>query len=400
MAAPCIYEHAHDAAIVSLLAAELPYSISLLRRIQHGIAHPSPTAKILTTFPGGSTPDTPWLAARVDLFRGRETQIVLYSSLEPSTAIHPIGPVTPGNLNEPDQVFSTSTLAGDQTSLDRARAQLLALLAYIKTHLRPPYLSSLAPGPPPSSPRHPNPNHSVPLIPAPDPRAFLFGSLSTGLLALLFRDGVLPSPGADPSAALLVPGVKIHRFDNPPYAKFFFRRESFSVREELGNSAVLLPPGYRFRDRRGRVGVLPSQLELVQSRTHIPRSRAQLSVMPGVAIYWDSVEQDSMQSGNEGEDEMPIAWAFLGLDGALATLHVEPEHRGKGLALALSKETMWRGMDANGVFGSAGGAQIDRLGDWVHTEVAQYNQASRKVMLKIGGEVLATVVWTVIELLD
>ncbi|KAJ5152535.1 hypothetical protein N7492_009815 [Penicillium capsulatum] len=65
MAAPCIYEHAHDASIVSLLTTQLPHSISLLRRIQHGMAHPSPTAKILATFRGGSTPDTPWLAAAI-----------------------------------------------------------------------------------------------------------------------------------------------------------------------------------------------------------------------------------------------------------------------------------------------------------------------------------------------
>ncbi|KAJ6117509.1 Acyl-CoA N-acyltransferase [Penicillium capsulatum] len=385
MAAPCIYEHAHDAAILRILTTQLPYSISLLRRIQHGIAHPSATAKILTTFPAGGpvAPDTPWLAARVDLFRGRETQILIYSSLEPST--------TDGRND-----YIVSGLVADQPALAHARSQLLTLLAYIKAHLLPLYLSSLDPGPCPA-PAQTSVNNATPLIPAPDPHAFLIGTLHAGLFTLLLRDGPLP-------------GLKIHRVDNPPYLKFFFRRAVFDVGPDLAAPGVPLPTGYRYRDRRGRDGVLSSQLDLVQSRTHIPRSRAQLSVMPGVAIYWDpegsttDTTEDSSQSESETVDEMPIAWAFLGLDGAVATLHVEPEHRGKGLALALSKEVMRRGMDVNGVFGATrggiGGEEAGRIGDWVHTEVGQYNQASQAVMRKIGGEVLTTVMWTVIEMLD
>jgi GNAT superfamily N-acetyltransferase len=106
-----------------------------------------------------------------------------------------------------------------------------------------------------------------------------------------------------------------------------------------------------------------------------------------------------------GEDEMPIAWAFLGVDGAVATLHVEPEHRGRGLALSLSKEVMRRGMAAEGVFGAKKLGIVDEetrafVEDWVHAEVAGYNKASNRVMEKIGGTILTTVLWTVIELLD
>lgn len=120
--------------------------------------------------------------------------------------------------------------------------------------------------------------------------------------------------------------------------------------------------------------------------------------MPGVAVYVDADAEGE-------EEEQPIAWAFLGLDGPLATLHVEPEHRGKGLALALSRETMRRGMDANGTFGAGRNGIEDkelagRVGEWVHTEVASYNQASKRVMEKVGGEVRSAVMWAVIELLD
>lgn len=341
----------------------------------------------------------------MDLFRGRETQIIVYSSLEASTSIQPLGPVTPGD--SPND-YIVSTLAADQPALDHARAQLLALLAHVKAHLLPLYLSSLDQIP--SSPALlPSPNNATPLIPAPDPHAFLVGSFHTGLHALLLRDAVFPAPGADPAFEAPIPGLKIHRFDNPPYDKFFFRTAVLAVDDEHAVCGVPLPPGYRYRDRRGRVGVLPSQLDLVQSRTHIPRSRAQLSVMPGVAVYWDGADGDEKKRRSKGEsgpaeDEMPIAWAFLGLDGPVATLHVEPEHRGKGLGLALCRETMRRGMDANGVFGAtrAGveGDEAGLVGDWVHTEVAQFNQASQRVMKKIGGEVLTTVMWVVIEVVD
>lgn len=69
-------------ALLPLLKSQLPRSIPLLRRLQHSLAFPSETARLLTTFPGVEPPSGPWLAAYVDLPRGRETQMTLYSSLE------------------------------------------------------------------------------------------------------------------------------------------------------------------------------------------------------------------------------------------------------------------------------------------------------------------------------
>ncbi|KAJ5692234.1 Acyl-CoA N-acyltransferase [Penicillium macrosclerotiorum] len=403
--APCLY--AHDAhSILPVLAAHLPHSITVFRRLQHGLAYPSSTAKILATFPPGVTPTataTPWLAARVDLFRGRETQMLIYSSLEAEhTSIDPISPVaqcngaattTPG----PDTIsyyaatFATATPA----ALDTVRAQLLALLAHVKTHLLPEYLSSLPAAPsaeapsamapalssPPSSsslltsssssssPSSSPKSSDVALIPPPDPHAFLIGALHTALYTLLTCSSSFPSPN-QPFNPL--PGLRIHRIDNPPTTNF--------------SSPV---PRYRYHNNAGLLGVQPAHLDLVQSRTHIPRSRAQLSTMPSVAVYCDA---------ESGTEEAPIAWAFLGMDGAVATLFVEPAHRGRGLALSLSRETMRCGMDAEGVFGDVG-VQGASGADWVHTEVAQNNRASARVMEKIGGEVLSTVMWTVVEVL-
>jgi GNAT superfamily N-acetyltransferase len=435
----CIYEH--DAAtIIPALISELPYSATLLRRVQHGIAYPYETSHILATFPPGSTPEPgqPWLAARVDLFCGRTTQMLIYSSLEAEHTSIPIVTVSDTKTTAPEILIVDSTRSNNNRNnsgnnddnpvniskpivstfsasppiLALARSQLLALLSYVKVHLLPPYLSYLAKVAQATSAEaentsasmssgttnntHPNNTSSVPLIPEPDPQAFLIGSLHTGLFSLLQRSGSYTQ--SDP-----LPNIRVHRFDDPPYYKYFFRRFDFCPDEESGRSADLpfadlsLPSGYRFHDREGREGVLSKHLDLVQSRTHIPRPRKQLSTMPGVAVYSDS--------GSSDADEMPIAWGFLGVDGALATLHVEPEHRGRGLAVPLSKAIMRRGMSVDGVFGAGSVNSEDsqtreRVGAWAHAEVAGYNNASRRVMEKIGGQVLTTVTWTVIELLD
>ncbi|KAJ5460074.1 uncharacterized protein N7458_001626 [Penicillium daleae] len=464
--APCFYEHtAHS--IIPHLAPQMPYSSSLLRRIQHALAYPSSTAKILATFPPGSTPgssapgsspppcpSTPWLAASVDLFRGRETQIIIYSSLEAErTSLRLIDPVTvsPSDVSRysgsssaaapatadanarshphastsshasaseeklPSPSYTVSSLTATPAELNTARAQLLAFFAYVKAHLLPEYLASL-------SDTKSGPGNlalasaGVAIIPAPDPRTFLIGSFHTGLFELLLQSGKFPRMDGGvkgPVDADPLPSLRVCRFDNPPYYKYFFTRAMFSPgATETENP---LPAGYRFNDRCGRVGVLPSQLDLVQSRTHIPRPRRQLETLPSVAIYSDTQPSSDVDVTPEdpgsvpvkeaGEDEMPIAWAFLGVDGAVATLHVEPEHRGRGLALSLSKEVMRRGMAAEGVFGAKKLGIVDEetrafVEDWVHAEVAGYNKASNRVMEKIGGTILTTVLWTVIELLD
>lgn len=403
-----IYEH--DAtSILPILAAHLPHSITCLRRIQHGVAYPSPTAKILATFPPSTTPDpdTPWLAARVDLFLGRQTQIVLYSSLESRTSLPPIVPATQHD-GSTDPVIST--FDADSAELDLTRDQLLALMRYVKGNMLPAYLASLTQSSGPASATASGsaqsaaeektkiiqPTNGVPLIPAPSPKAFLFGALPSALFVLLMRDRVFVDANGQADS---IPGLRIHRFDNPPYFTYLFSRAIFGAMD-----TSTLPDGYRYHDRKGRVGVLPEHLDLVQSRTHIPRPREQLLKMPGVALYCDNDGVDT-SSEKEGEEEMPIAWGFLGVDGAVATLHVEPEHRGKGLAIALSKKVMREGIVPGGTFGAERSNIQDevvreKLGEWVHTEVAQYNKASRRVMEKIGGQVMATVMWTVIELVD
>ncbi|KNG87745.1 hypothetical protein ANOM_004458 [Aspergillus nomiae NRRL 13137] len=380
-------------ALIPLLKAQLPYSIPLLRRLQHGLAYPSSTAKILTTFSGADAPTSPWLAAYVDLFAGRETQIVIYSSLE-AQATSPVG-----------ECQFVSILRDSSQSLELARAQLLALLSHVKTYLLPEYLSSIQ-----STRSSPIPNnlgqdpaskHSG-LIPAPPPQAFLIGNLHTGLFSLLSASG-------DYTHSEPVPGLRVHRFDNPPYVKYLFRGQNSVIDssdsfDSPDSAPAPLPDGFRFPDREGRIGVQPHQYDLIRFRTNVPRSRGTLTKLPGVAIYSDRKTQlqphlsDSSDAAESSPNraplgEMPIAWAFLGTDGSLATLHVEPEYRGQGLASHVSKEAMRQGMAEGGIwrnYGEAGEA-------WVHANVLESNIASRRVMEKLGGDIGWTCTWTVVE---
>ncbi|RHZ52140.1 hypothetical protein CDV55_101933 [Aspergillus turcosus] len=356
-------------ALLPLLKSHLPHSIPLLRRLQHNLAFPSKTARLLTTFPGVEPPFEPWLAAYVDLPRGRETQMTIYSSLERVERASQSSCTCRDDNDHKDKDYkdpaAISTLHAPPETLALVRAQLLALLAYTKTTLLPGYLASL------TAPSVDAPGH----MPPPPPQAFLIGNLHTGLMALLNASGLYIDP--EPVA-----GIRFHRHNNPVYVKYLFRGAYAHAHSDLDAG---LPPGYRFQDRQGRTGILPHHYALVRDRTYLFRSDETLSSIPGVAAYVDGP--------GDGEEEMPIAWAFLGLDGSLATLFVEPEHRGKGIAEALSREVMRRGMAEGGIW-----REVGEEGElWVHANVLATNGASRRVLEKLGGEVGWTVKWTVVE---
>lgn len=411
--APLIYIHpTPEQTIIPLLRAHFPYSVSLLRRIQHALAYPSSTARVLATFPPNATgavtdPRSLWLAAYVDLFRGRETQIILYSSLQRDAPIdsnpvlagnekqHSETEIATGNANAKGDAVSTLSIT-DPAVLDLVRGQFLGLLVYIKDNLLPEYLATQChPGGPSTDANGANTTKKDHTIPPPPAQAFLIGCLHTGLQCLLTASATYTDP--NPWA-----GVKIHRFDNPSYVKYLFPPAILET--STVEKGYMLPPGYRFEDKYGRRGLQSYQFDLVQSRTHIPRSSKSLGCMPSLGIYFSGTATATATQQEDDQDqdkEWPIAWAFIGFDGALATLHVEPEHRGKGLAVHLSKEVMKRGLSAEGPFRtpvSSSGGRED--GGWGHVEVAMDNVASRRVMEKVGGETGWTVTWTVVELVD
>ncbi|KAI6800108.1 hypothetical protein KC363_g909 [Hortaea werneckii] len=105
---------------------------------------------------------------------------------------------------------------------------------------------------------------------------------------------------------------------------------------------------------------------LVRSKSEIPRWDRTMASLPSLAIY---------PAGNGGSGA-PVAWAFIGLDTSVTTLHVEPEWRGRGLGKAVTAKLFKQGMQR---FWEDG---VQRL---AHGYVVMGNKASEGMMKSLGG---------------
>ncbi|KAL4952565.1 hypothetical protein BDW69DRAFT_20365 [Aspergillus filifer] len=361
--------HIHKAPYTSLLKSlvqYLPNSGPLLRRIQYEARHPTSTAQVLASFPETEDSDvsvdydTPCLAAFVDVFRGLETQVYVFSSLETK---------------------AKDTIATEER--DIGKSQLLDLFTYIRRKLTPAYLDFLS-----SQSATPVPvekEEGVAKIPAHPTTSVLLGSANEIVVGLL----------VDLDSETDKKQFHIHRGQHQLYAKYCFPSSAFeSVTSNASDDFNWEEAGYTFVDKNGVPGIQEGHIPLVKRRTNIPRSKETLLAMGGVALYHRPASLPNPASA--GEDEMPIAWAFLGFDGSLCTLHVEAEHRGKGLGGVVGKEVMKRGGD---VFGSldSDGKNGDQGQEWFFADVSIDNTASRRVMEKMGGEARWDVAWVVVE---
>lgn len=122
-----------------------------------------------------------------------------------------------------------------------------------------------------------------------------------------------------------------------------------------------LPQGFTF------ARVSEDQLDPVLATSTIPRQASTMLMLPNVGI----LHQGRL-----------VAWAYIGIDGALITLHVLPEYRGRGLAIMVAAKLL---EDlAGGDFKEMG---FDGSSGWVHADVEAGNVASEKVMMSLGGKV-------------
>lgn len=370
--------------LIPALEKRLPSSLPVLRRIQYDCAHPrehayyvaSANLSVKDVTNSDDTASEPWLVAYINLFAGRETQNWIYSSLE-----YEVLPKADEVVDE-DKFSDFSTI--DPGRLEIARQQFWGLLKYINRELMPEYMSYLAEVKAELNQKKTTEEKTeeeakdgeipkVKKLPYYEAPAMLFGSVHTGLFRLLTTNDSYLNP-------TFRPGLKVHRYDALPYVKYVFDPKIFQTSDGQSNS---LPPGFYY----GKDGLLPEHVELVRSRTHIPREPKTLLSMPSVVIYDESAPTPAQ----------PIAWGFFSFEGSLATLHVEPEYRGKGLATILAKEVMRRGMKAGPYGSESDGA--NRM--YAFANVAKDNFASRKVMEKVGGKGWRwTVTWTVLEVLD
>ncbi|KAL6235317.1 hypothetical protein BDW75DRAFT_209861 [Aspergillus navahoensis] len=429
--------HVHEPPYTFLLAhlsSHLPHSGPLLRRIQHQVNSPtpSPTARVLASFSSDENPSSdldsaqPWIAAYTDVHQGPDTQVWVFSNLE-----------------------SKPKHAVTEREKQITKFHLLSLFRFIQAHLVPPYLDWVAS----SQPVHKKEaggeegETGVKKIPPHPLASVLLGSVHEFIVGL-----IVELAGEEKK-------LRIHRGQNVFYAKYCFPSSSFEHEDDFNNAKKLEKSGYTFTDSAETYGITERHIPLVKSRTNIPRSTEALLAMGGVALYHSpSCFSPSHAQGQgpvgeivRGDGEMPIAWAFLGFDGSLSSLHVEPDHRGRGLAVAVGREVMKRGVnvfgqsypysypdshprphgygdgkgnaDSNVTFNGDGvvnearhtpssnesaGADPDLLvpvkldqetekEEWFFADVAVENTASRRVMEKMGGEALWNVAWMVVE---
>jgi len=122
-----------------------------------------------------------------------------------------------------------------------------------------------------------------------------------------------------------------------------------------------LPPGFT------STRVPESQLDIVLSTSSIKRQPLTMLLLPNVGIL--------------DPDGKLVAWGYIGIDGAFATLYVLPAHRGKGFAKYVAVQLL--GKLSRGEF-----KDIGFLGQsgYVHSDVADWNMESTGVMKSLGGK--------------
>ncbi|KAK3310060.1 uncharacterized protein B0T15DRAFT_22644 [Chaetomium strumarium] len=342
-------------ALLSLLTSHLPHSLPVLRCLQFARNFPngrSPRAHVLYAHyqegesSDGQTrgqqhrkqPQQQFAAAYVDLWRGPETQIWLYSTLEDrcattttTTTTTPTSATSGVIRGEGPRARAGRHSACDLTP-DEGKQGLDLVLALLRR------ARTVA-----TAGDHP------PFIPAaeggPEGRRMkvLIGSLHE-----------------DVRQKLLASGVRMEKSPNLPAelewefcGKWLFRVE------DLPRSNGSLPEGMRW-DRVRREDV-----RVVLERTSIKRKEATLLMVPSTVIRLD--------------DGTPIAWVFMGLDGSVVTLHVEQQYRRLGLAKAVACKIM---RDHLQDYGDDG---------WGAADVFEGNLASQGFCRSIGGKLSWTI---------
>ena len=324
-------------------------ALALYRRLQFGrflgSSYLYTNLKLDSTTEGPvvSSDKEPWFYAFIDRGCRPETEVLIFGSWEVETQ-HPINNNTLSN-------GTTNNNNTSPTQNDPVQALLRDLIHMLQSE-----------GPPPSI--HPaeavqtahsqtaTKNAASRLRTAAqltNPATMLWGAVHASTTAHLQALGV--------AATNLLPVMPNHTFVFP-----------ISALPE----PVSLPPTLRW-------GKLQNQhFPLVRSRTEIARQDFTLARLPNLAIF-----------PVEPADAAPVAWAFVGLDGSLTTLHTEASHRRMGLAMALTAKLFREEM---GFFWEEG---VERL---AIGNVAVGNEASASMCRRLGGEDIGEVFWVRVEL--
>ncbi|KAG8527051.1 uncharacterized protein KY384_008480 [Bacidia gigantensis] len=371
--------------LAPLLVAHLPSSLPLLRRLQ--FKHSAPDARVLSTLSPNNlrTDPAPFTAAYIERSRFPETQCWLFSTHETSTSSALSSSTTTGPI----------TTENDNNEANHARLQILAILRTI-AHL-------------------PSPKN--------DNNILILGTLNESLLS--FFTGRSPptlkqtpvvsrftasasQPSSHPSDTNLLHGCSI------PYTKYLLPPPAPSA------PRTLLPSSYTFISLEHT-----SDFDLVVARSSIPREVPTLRQLGNVGIR-------RLDDSGDGEGEL-VAWGFLSPDGSLSSLHVEDEHRGKGLAKGVCRRLLERLREGSGAVGfepllpgddgSSRGKEAFAEGTalvyekrseepqssvmevkrsqadgWAHSDIAEGNIESAGVAKAVGGSEGWRIHWVAVDL--
>ncbi|KAM4063531.1 acetyltransferase [Hirsutella rhossiliensis] len=175
------------------------------------------------------------------------------------------------------------------------------------------------------------------------PRRLILGSLHSDVRAILERTGrihLLPSRGS---------GI---------YDKWLFQAQT------LPRVGSQLP-----EDMHWGFATL-SDCQMVVSRTHILRSPDLLIKLHNLMVKL--------------QDLTPIAWAFLGIDGSIISLHCEESHRRNGLAKALAAKLLRESTNSH---------SGDKCDGWASADVSTDNGAGQSVCKSLNGQRMWSVSW-------
>lgn len=337
-----VYAHpASSAPLQVALKKSLPHSISLVYRTKH--SNRTPDAHILATFPPSEDEAAVprcWAAAYLDRSMRPETELWIFAAGE---------------------VGSHDAASEKEARLCPAcRRAVLALVDYMSVLQVPPL--------------HPENGHALEMarqhereFPQTGPDARYPPGAGLYMRHLL-REKVVTLGACDVRVVKVLEeaGLVCREFPghDADLNKFCFKVSDLPSTRDL-------PDELRWGEMRKK------DLAVVQARTSIPRSTHTLLSLASVGVF-------------EKENDKPVGWAFMGLDGSLTTLHTEPEWRGRGIAKAVAVKLFT---------GNAPGLAVDGDGNaWAHADVYVGNVQSESVCRSLGGKANAKILWVRIDI--
>ena len=373
--------HEHNSPRQTLLPHLLPHlpaTIALVRRIQFHLQ--TPDVHVFVTFPPNTPPTlvpSTFTAVYVDRSRGPETEAFIFGT----------GEIRRGRYGDDDSSVLTAASDVAHEQIERQEREIKSLerlqLLYV--------LDAIANLPPT---RLQTEDDQQPY----DTNLLCVGALHTYNLALLQEDGSFSTTSASTDSTSAHPtefpapdssslrgvvhshGIIYTKYLFPPASSI---SSSSTIATAASVSSLPLPDGLRWDTATS------SDHALVLSRTNIPRRARTLKHLPAVAV----------RSANDQGEETLIAWAFLGVDASLASLHVEPPYRGNGLGKLVTRAAFGLLREAEpGSGADKAFSGVTEGSEWCHSDVGKENVESVAVAQGLGGKEGWDVAWTWVDL--